>query len=325
MQKVTNNTQAPIEIITTLDPEIISGGNLYNKHLVGALKDLGYDVIIKLIPNPEDYINNYSSSKILIVDSIAIGKSINWNELENLYFLIHMWPSDETNSPDQKLLESKLSDRFPMIHAGHQSAKVYPNKNHLVLPPGIKSNWNQKSHYPLIPFNLVSIANINGAKGYMKTIQALSQLSHLEWQWHIYGNIVDSEVYKQLQNEIDRNGLSKRIHYKGAAEPQQINQIMMDSDLLLHCSDHENNSMVIREAIATNLPFISTPTGDNEYLQAHECGIFTANHTSESIRARIEVALSDPALYNTQVQALRQMEIPSWPEVAKALLTFIHP
>jgi len=324
MQKVANNTQAPIEIITTLDPNIISGGNLYNTRLIAALNEIGHDVIIKLISNPEDYLINNSESKILIVDSIAIAKSINWEKIQNLYFLIHMWPSDEINSPDQKLLESILAGRFPMIHAGRQSAKVYSNKKYLILPPGIKSDWEQKSNYPLIPYNLLTIANMNGQKGYLKTLDALTELAHFDWQWNIYGKVNSQDTFNQFQQNVENYNLSERVSYNGAANSEMINQIMIDADLLLHCSDHENNSMVIREAIATRLPFISTPTGDFEWLQENGCGIFTDNYTSSSIRKQIEVVLSDATLYNAQVQALRQMEIPSWQETAKALLKFIR-
>ena len=111
--------------------------------------------------------------------------------------------------------------------------------------------------------------------------------------------------------------------YKGPIDHSKVNDVMLTTDLLLHCSDHENNSMVIREAIASNLPFVSTPTGDHMHLSNMNCGLFSEGFSSSAIAALIASTLNDEKNYEQQIESIQKVLIPTWSELADKFLKFV--
>jgi len=59
---------------------------------------------------------------------------------------------------------------------------------------------------------------------------------------------------------------------KGNVDPEKIPLLLNASDVLLLCSDHEGSPMMIKEAMACNLPIVSTVVGDTKQRLEHVNG-----------------------------------------------------
>jgi len=93
------------------------------------------------------------------------------------------------------------------------------------------------------------------------------------------------ELLRQRRDDTDLCVVSKAPH-------GTIPTYMNAADVLLLTSDHEGSPVVIKEAMACNLPIVSTAVGDvAEVIKGVE-GCFLAEHTAEDLAAKVEMALA---------------------------------
>lgn len=92
------------------------------------------------------------------------------------------------------------------------------------------------------------------------------------------------EVIRQRRADTDLHVVSRQPH-------ESIPTYMNAADVLLLTSDHEGSPVVIKEAMACNLPIVSTDVGDvAEVIDGVE-GCFLAKQTPEDLAAKVELAL----------------------------------
>lgn len=72
----------------------------------------------------------------------------------------------------------------------------------------------------------------------------------------------------------------------------QIPLYMNAADVLVLASDYEGSPMVIKEAMACNLPIVSTPVGDVPEVIGGTEGCFICEQTAEDVAAKVELALA---------------------------------
>lgn len=82
-------------------------------------------------------------------------------------------------------------------------------------------------------------------------------------------------------------GLESSIRWAGAQTPETIGDLMRRSDLFLHPTTQETFGLVVREALATGLPVVSTEIPANVPWWKPEFGVLT-KLDSESFRAGIQ-------------------------------------
>jgi glycosyltransferase involved in cell wall biosynthesis len=92
------------------------------------------------------------------------------------------------------------------------------------------------------------------------------------------------EVLRQRRDDTDLRVVTKMPH---EAIPNYLNA----ADVLLLTSDHEGSPVVIKEAMACNLPIVSTNVGDVSEVIGGVEGCFLAEHTAEDLADKVELAL----------------------------------
>ncbi len=90
-----------------------------------------------------------------------------------------------------------------------------------------------------------------------------------------------------LEKMARKRGLESFIHWAGAQTPEAIGDLMRTSDLFLHPTTQETFGLVVREALATGLPVVSTKIPANLSWWKSEFGVLTALN-SESFLAGIQ-------------------------------------
>jgi glycosyltransferase involved in cell wall biosynthesis len=90
-----------------------------------------------------------------------------------------------------------------------------------------------------------------------------------------------------LEKMARERGLESCVRWTGALSPQEIGNLMRASDLFLHPTTQETFGLVVREALATGLPVVSTAIPANLPWWKPEFGVLTALD-SESFLAGIQ-------------------------------------
>lgn len=92
----------------------------------------------------------------------------------------------------------------------------------------------------------------------------------------------------------------------GSIDPEKIPWLLNASDVLLLCSDSEGSPMMIKEAMACNLPIVSTIVGDTQQRLEHVDGAILTNQNPEDISEKIIEILSKNTLFNLRESFLNQ-------------------
>src|SRR5262249_12133918 len=111
------------------------------------------------------------------------------------------------------------------------------------IEPGVPAHWRAKERYASHAQRLLGVANYLPGKGIGRLIDALAALRNLPWRLTVRGNAeFDPSFYRSMLHKVDELDLTERIALLGPVPHDTVNEKMIDSDLLVHLSDHESYS-----------------------------------------------------------------------------------
>jgi glycosyltransferase involved in cell wall biosynthesis len=103
--------------------------------------------------------------------------------------------------------------------------------------------------------HLLAVGAIVPRKGYDVLIEALNQLTELNWQLVIAGDCKrDRATAAELVTTIARNRLEPRVYLAGAVSDHQLAALYREADIFVLASRFEGYGMAYAEAIAHGLP-----------------------------------------------------------------------
>ena len=138
----------------------------------------------------------------------------------------------------------------------------------------------------------LSVASLIPSNAAVKRVEWI--LDALEWyRSHrpevaiFWTHVGDGARRPALEKRARERGLEPFIHWAGTQTPEAIGDLMRTSDLFLHPTTQETFGLVVREALATGLPVVSTKIPANVSWWKSEFGVLTALN-SESFLAGIQ-------------------------------------
>ncbi len=300
----------------------ISGGYIYNDHILQYLKERNIDISYNRVGSLYD-----SQAELIIVDGIVLEKYKYplAHTHKKVVLLFHAIPK-----MGQDILKTIL-ERHRIVVTGEETARFLINtynileENIYLLQPGIPSGWVKKQQYPNLPRNLLCISNYVKGKGHFRILDVFAGLSDLQWQLSIYGNpYLDQDYFRQLVYYHQLSPIKDRVHIHGVVPHQKINQLLVAADLLLLFSEQETFSMITAEAIYAGLPVISTRVGAAEIFD--RSGI--VNYLPEDldtgdVQRSIRFLLSEKGQYEQLTQGHTPISLPLWEQVAAAFYNYI--
>jgi len=156
-------------------------------------------------------------------------------------------------------------------------------------------------------FHLLTVARLAEEKGHKYLMAALDHLvhqqGHRELLWHLIGV---GPLESELRADAERRGLTNHIHFAGFRRNPY--PFYRHADLFCLPSLHEGFASVLMEALAVNLPVLSTdcPSGPSEVLDGGRCGRLVPPADSTALAYEIEDCLIHRETWRELTAAGRQ-------------------
>lgn len=130
-------------------------------------------------------------------------------------------------------------------------------------------------------------------------IDALAQLKHLPWKTVMAG---DGPLWEQARQRVAQAGLIERFAFPGWVTPEQVLELMAQSDLLVLPSRSEGLPVVGVQALAMGLALVMSDAGGNvELVRPGENGqLFPAGDQTALIEALRHLLTSPTAIQSAQ-------------------------
>jgi glycosyltransferase involved in cell wall biosynthesis len=171
------------------------------------------------------------------------------------------------NAAAHILAISKYNSRYLANHHGVPEAKLR------VVHCGIDmQRFCRRSPHPdtsMRPLRLLNIGRLERVKGQRYLIDACAILADrgVDFFLDIVG---DGNLRGELQQQIDDLGLQERVHLRGAAQPEEVATALEEAHIFVLPSLSEGISVAAMEAMAMELPVITTCVNGMPELVEHE-------------------------------------------------------
>lgn len=220
-----------------------------------------------------------------IIDSLVLKEAFEYlNEDKRNVGLIHQVDRTVQKYSSLELIVTGKAAEQDLIH----DFNVARNQIHRV-EPGIEQNWRKKTTHSKRIKKLLSVSNFVEGKGIDVLLIALGSLTVYEWQLKLVGNIdIDPEYFTSIQQLIHNLGLEDRIELIGVLSRDQINAIMIGSDLLVHFSERETYGMAIQESIQSHLPVLTYKTGAWEKFEKSGIVKVIPEYSQDTLKNELE-------------------------------------
>ena len=297
-----------INFVCTKDTELVSGGYIYNQHLLAGLQHKGYAVV----HYDPDSIAMMQICDFILVDSIAVKQCATFlvNLDTPIVLLCHLPPEMQSSDANTQNIDTdgvavaQLLKQSLIVNTGSSCARYMHHHHNIALSsmrmvmPGLLSNWQAKSEFASRPKQLLVVASLLPNKGYDILLPALQGLMDHDWSLHIYGETrFAPEFAADLLAQIESGVLKSRITYKGVVTQTEINRAMIESDLMIQLSSYEPYSMVSLEAINSNLPMLSAMSGEQGEFEKSGLIHYLTNNTVEYVHQTLSLLLTEESSY----------------------------
>jgi glycosyltransferase involved in cell wall biosynthesis len=175
-----------------------------------------------------------------------------------------------------------------------------------------------------IPPRLFSAGRIVHQKGLDLGLQALSQLTDLDWEWCIAG---DGPQLGALKSRAQELGLADRVTFLGWQSREGLTEWYHRSNVFLFPSRHEGMPNAVLEAMSSGLPVVATRiAGSEELVLDGETGFLVPSENVDELREALRRILTNPELRKNMGSAsrVRVEQNYTWKKVAEAYQTALE-
>ncbi|WP_424933548.1 glycosyltransferase family 4 protein [Amaricoccus macauensis] len=325
------------------DLETRTGGYGYDREIIGGLRALGHPVEILHwpgdFPQPgldtleivHDSLRALPDGSDVLIDGLAFSAMPGVVAAEacrlNLTALVHhpLCLENGLSVSDAARLERAEHAALPharrIIVTSPETARevatrfsVPPERITVVLPGCSPRKRATPSSPPLI----LSVGSLIERKGHDTLIDALAQLTDLDWDARIVGNeSADPPLASALRQRARDRGIANRLTFAGMVENAESE--MMKAAIFALASRYEGYGMAFAEALAHGLPIVGCRTGAVQEVVPANAGRLVPPDDPRAFADALRELLEDPVLRaNVSENAWRAgQDLPGWPVAAQ--------
>ncbi|GAB3270135.1 glycosyltransferase family 4 protein [Arthrobacter pigmenti] len=327
---------------------VITGGNIYDRRLVQALRGAGDDVGVVAVagnwPSPDRAERRELAAALrqatgtLIIDGlIASGCP---DVVENLAaagadvrVLVHMPLAldpalDLAAAARLDDMERRTLQAAGGVISTSRWAAAEVRRRHqvesAVAEPGVDPAPPADGS---VPPRIVQVGTIGALKNQLTTVTALAKLTRFDWSARLVGPVGDSDYAGAVDEAIRDAGLEHRILMSGQLTGPELARQWDEADISVLPSRTETYGMVVAESLAHAVPaLVSAGTGAEHTLgwdsTGNRPGFVVDTATAEPLTAALADWLGDKDLRRRVKAAAedRRTMLTGWERTAAAVL-----
>lgn len=190
--------------------------------------------------------------------------------------------------------DRKSARRFRLKKGGqvHRIPGVGVNLERYGFRPWLREKARRRLGVRQGQLCILTAALLDRDKNYQTVLEALAQLTDLDFQYFICG---EGPYRQALEAQIQRLGLQDKVHLLGFCRDMEL--LLQGADLFLFPSLREGLGMAALEAMACQKPVICADNrGTREYLRHMENGMVCSGEDHQSFARAIRKMACDPGL-----------------------------
>lgn len=358
-----NRETMRIGLVIYNSPETLSGGYLYDRQLVSALRSAGDEVEIISLPSSHYHrhiLHNlrpslmqrlqYGRFDILLQDELnhpslyLINEQLSRRSPVPIISIVHHLRSSERHPQRQKAIYRRVERRYLRSLDGfvfnsettrsatetltgefRPNVVAHPAADHVKNAPGEELVIDRMRNKRSL--RLIFAGNVIPRKGLHTLLVALAQFPDEAWELAIVGDLSVNRTYsRHLWKQVDGSSIADKVSWHGRVADEALWELIAGSDLLVVPSSYEGFGIVYLEGMAFGLPAIATTAGAaKEVITDGVNGFLVAPDNAGELARHIQLLLRDRAL-------LRQMSLaalarfhasPTWSQSMSAVRRFL--
>ena len=257
----------------------LTGGYLYDRHVVDGLRARGRAVRVIDLSRPADGadLEALADGTKTIVDGLALAEHATAITAQarrlRLIAFVHGPLALEIGLPPAAAMRGAeveaalLSQVRGTICPSRRTAAAVerygiPRERIAVIPPGTArpSSRPRSTRWPVRA--LLCVANLVPRKGHEVLIRALARIRDLDWRLTCVGSLTRyPPTVRAVRRAIAVGGLGDRVTLVGERSPRSVAHAYRKADAFVLPSFHEGYGMVYAEAMTYGLPVVATTAG----------------------------------------------------------------
>ncbi len=336
------------------DPELRTGGTIYDRRLAEGLRGRGWRVDWLRLPDgfpfPDAAVRAASEAAfaalpdgtLLLVDGLALGVLPEAAERESrrlrLLGLVHHPLAYEQGldpATAARLVESERAAlRWPrrILCTSTTTARtlatefgVAPERIGVIEPGTDPAPLARGSSGPGV--RLLAVGSVIPRKRLDRLVRLLGGLRALPWRLEIVGALDRSaEAAAALRAAIAETGLHDRVVLSGELAGEALEAAFDRADLFVSASGYEGYGMALAEALARGLPILAAAGGAVADWLPAEAALLVPPEDEAALAKALARAIGDPgsrARLRAGAIAARA-GLPSWPRQAERAEAFLR-
>ncbi len=169
---------------------------------------------------------------------------------------------------------------------------------------------------------LLCVATLNPGKGHEILMRSLALLPNRDWHLTCVGSLTrHPSTAGQILALVGVLGLERRVLFLGELDATHLAQEYDRADVFVLPTLRETYGMAVAEAIAHELPVVSTTTGAIPELVGDEAGLLLPPGDTEAFTAALGRVLDDPDLRQrmASASARARLRLPSWEQAVETM------
>ena len=339
--------------------DTVSGGYLYDRHVVDALRAAGDQVDIISLParayaisladnGSAEWQRRMNCSYDVLLQDELNHPSLAWangrlgTKRPPIVAIVHHLRSSEARPAWQNKFYRRVESRYlnsvdAFIYNSYTTRRTverelagvrphvvaYPGKDRLARF-GMVGNRPPRAHDE--PLRLLFVGNLIPRKGLHVLLEALTQVSG-HWQLRIVGSSTVDPAYAQRLHEVAlRRQLSERVTWCGVLDDQALAAEMAVADVLAMPSEYEGFGIVYVEGMGFGLPALATTAGGaRDIISDGVNGFLVPAGDVAALAGRIEALAAERGLLTRLSEAAlaRYAALPTWAATMKTIREFL--
>lgn len=314
-----------VALVIVGDPDTLTGGFIYDRHLVQALRGRGHRVEVIALPWRR-YVcrlrQNFSPRlrarlsedgwDLVLQDGLAhpalflLNRGIRSAHRAPLVGILHQVLSGQPRSERVNRVYRSVESRYLngldafVFNSGATRRQALalvrePGPDRVVRPAGNRlgslsspetiANRGRRDG----PIELLFVGNISPVKGLTELLAALAGLDRQAWRLTVVGGLAfDRRCVTVARGVIASHGLTRQVEFLGPLAGEALREAFARSHLLAMPFAHEGFGMAALEAMGFGLPVIgSTAGGVGEFVRHADNGFLVAPGDAEAVRRHI--------------------------------------